>query len=452
MSDPLWQKLKGSHGELVWPPLVGGPTAGLLSLARILEDSQWLSREEISARQHAQLAKLAEYSVRFSRVFRERLKKAGLEPADLREPANLIRLPLLSRRDLQKGDVYCVQPPKEHLPVNEAKTSGSTGEPVVVKRTAITQLFWLAITLREYFWHERTFDLKFSAIRPTIPEYAEAPNWGPPANLLFETGPAQLIPITMSIEEIAERLAVFAPNVLVIYPNVLTALMAHLKRTAVTLPSVKLIRSISETLSPELKAQAREFFGARVVDNYSSQEMGVIAVQCPDSELYHVMSESLIVEILDENGHACREGETGRVVLTDLHNFATPMVRYDIGDYVKVGGACPCGRGLPTLERVLGRERNLILMPDGSRHWPLVGFARFRDVAPVTQYQMIQTSRDEIEVRLVVETPLNANQVEDLSNVIREALGHPFTLRFVTFEGRIPAGPRGKFEEFVSRV
>src|SRR6185312_1138066 len=167
MSDPLWGKLKGSHDELAWPPLVGGPTAGLLSLARFLEDSQWLSRDEISARQHEQLVKLAEYSMRFSRSFRERLKKAGLEPADLREPANLSRLPLLSRRDLQKGDAYCVQPPKEHLPVNETKTSGSTGEPVTVKRTAITQLFWLAITLREYFWHERAFDLKLSAIRPT---------------------------------------------------------------------------------------------------------------------------------------------------------------------------------------------------------------------------------------------------------------------------------------------
>lgn len=452
MSDPLWQRLKGNHDELVWPPLVGGPTAGLLSLTRFLEDSQWLSREEILARQHAQLVKLAEYSVRFSRSFRERLKKAGLEPADLGEPENLSRLPLLTRRDLQKGDVYCVQPPKEHLPINESKTSGSTGEPVMVKRTAITQLFWLAITLREYFWHERAFDLKFSAIRPTIPEYAQMSNWGPPANLLFETGPAQLIPITMSVEEIAERLSEFAPNVLVIYPNVLTALIAHLKQSAATLSSVKLIRSISETLSPELKVQAREFLGARVVDNYSSQEMGVIAVQCPDSELYHVMSESLIVEVLDENGHACREGESGRVVLTDLHNFATPMVRYDIGDYARVGGTCPCGRGLPALERVLGRERNLILMPDGSRHWPLVGFARFRDVAPVTQYQMIQTSRDEIEVRLVTETPLSAGQVSDLSNVIREALGHPFTLRFVYFEGRIPAGPRGKFEEFVSQV
>ncbi|HVP86342.1 MAG TPA: hypothetical protein VMS78_16595 [Rhizomicrobium sp.] len=452
MSDPLWKKLKGTNGELVWPPLLRGGTASLEALARFLEDSQWLPRVEIVARQHEQLVKLAEYCSRFSRVFRERLKAAGVEPSDLGDPANLARLPLLSRRELQKGDLYCLQAPKEHLPSTEMRTSGSTGEPVMVRRTAITQQFWLAITLREYFWHERAFDLRFSAIRPTITEYRELPDWGPPASLLFETGPAQMIPITESVEQIAERLSVFAPQVLAIYPNVLAALIAHLKQTGATLPSVKLIRSISETLSPALREDARTFFGARVVDNYSSQEVGVIAVQCPESELYHVMSESLIVEVVGEDGHACGEGETGRVAITDLHNFATPLLRYDIGDYAQVGGACPCGRGLPTLSRVLGRERNLIRMPDGSRHWPLVGFARFRDVAPIAQYQMVQISRDEIEVRLVTETPLGAGQVSDLSNVIWEALGHPFTLRFVYFDGRIPAGPRGKFEEFVSQV
>jgi phenylacetate-CoA ligase len=65
---------------------------------------------------------------------------------------------------------------------------------------------------------------------------------------------------------------------------------------------------------------------------------------------------------------------------------------------------------------------------------------------------MVQTSRDEIEVRLVTETPLSGGQVSDLSDVIRESLGHPFALRFVYFDERIPSGPRGKFEEFVSKV
>lgn len=450
MSDPLWQTLKSAAPEIAWPPLMRGPAAALESLARQLDASQWLSENEIRARQAEQLGCLAEYLAEHSGFFRERLKSAKLSPRDL--PGNLSRLPLLSRRDLQRADVHCDHAPDEHKPVREVRTSGSTGEPVIVRRTSISQLFWLAITLREYFWHERDFRLSFSAIRPTIPDYTVQPNWGAPASALFETGRSQLIPITADIAQIAQWLGEFSPDVLVIYPNVVSALIDHLRNSGKQLPSVKLIRSISETLSPERRAEVAQFFGARVADNYSSQEAGVIAVQCPDASGYHVMSESLIVEVVDEKGAPCAEGETGRVVLTDLHNFATPLVRYDIGDYAQMGGACSCGRGLPMLKRILGRERNLILMPDGSRHWPLVGFARFRDVAPVVQYQLIQTGREAIEVRLVVENTLTPSQQGDLKTVIRDALGFPFALSFVIFDGKIPAGPRGKFEEFVCGV
>jgi phenylacetate-CoA ligase len=450
VSDPLWQSLKSAAPEIAWPPVMRGAGAALESLAHQLEASQWLSAGELRARQDAQLGHLAGYLSQHSGFFRERLQRAGLSARSL--PDNLSRLPLLSRRDLQRPDVHCDRAPDEHNPVREARTSGSTGEPVVVKRTAISQLFWLAITLREYFWHERDFRLSFSAIRPTISEYSVQPNWGAPAAALFETGRSQLIPITADIARIADWLGEFAPDVLVIYPNVVGALIAHLRKSGRTLPSVKLIRSISETLSDARRAEAAAFFGARVVDNYSSQEAGVIAVQCPDAGGYHIMGESLIVEVIGDGGEPCAEGQTGRVVLTDLHNFATPLVRYDIGDYAEMGGACSCGRGLPVLRRILGRERNLILMPDGSRHWPLVGFARFRDVAPVVQYQLVQTGREAIEVRLVVEKPLSASQQGDLENVIREALGFPFALDFVYFDGSIPPGPRGKFEEFVCKI
>jgi phenylacetate-CoA ligase len=450
MSDPLWQSLKSAAPEISWPPLMRGAAAALESLARQLDASQWLGADEIRARQDEQLGRVAEYLAAHSGFFRKRLHDAKLSPRDL--PGNFSRLPLLSRRDLQRADVHCDRAPDDHKPVREARTSGSTGEPVAVRRTSVSQLFWLAITLREYFWHERDFRLDYSAIRPTIAEYSLQPDWGAPASVLFETGRSQLIPITADIARIADWLGGFAPDVLVIYPNVVGALIEHLRQSGKELPGVKLIRSISETLSPERRAEAARFFDARVVDNYSSQEAGVIAVQCPEGDGYHVMSESLIVEVIHENGAACADGETGRVVLTDLHNFATPLVRYDIGDYAQMGGACSCGRGLPTLKRILGRERNLILMPDGSRHWPLVGFARFRDVAPVVQYQLIQTGREAIEVRLVVEKPLTPSQQGDLENVIRDALGFPFALSFVVFDGKIPAGPRGKFEEFVCRV
>jgi phenylacetate-CoA ligase len=220
----------------------------------------------------------------------------------------------------------------------------------------------------------------------------------------------------------------------------------------VALPGLRHIRTIGETLPSTVRELASDVFGAKVEDVYSSQEMGVIAIECPSSGLYHVMGEALIVEVLDEAGRPCKDGEVGRVVITALHNFATPLIRYDIGDYAEVAGPCPCGRGLPTLRRILGRERNLIVMPDGTRHWPLVGFTRFREIAPIRQYQFIQHDRERIEVRLVSDEPLSPAQEADLRAVIQGALGHPFAVEFTYFAGRIPRGPGEKFEEFVCKV
>jgi phenylacetate-CoA ligase len=212
------------------------------------------------------------------------------------------------------------------------------------------------------------------------------------------------------------------------------------------------VRTLGETLSRETRARCRELWKAPVIDVYSAQEVGVIAIECPESGLYHVQSESLIVEVLDAEGHACEPGQVGRVVVTDLHNFAMPLLRYAIGDRAEVGPACPCGRGLPTLTRVLGRERNMVVLPDGSRHWPLVGLHEYRRIAPVVQYQLAQRSSQLVELRLVTETPLSPEQELELAAVVQRSLGHPFEVSFRYFEGALPPATGGKFEEFVSEL
>ena len=127
------------------------------------------------------------------------------------------------------------------------------------------------------------------------------------------------------------------------------------------------MRTFGEILEPVCRATCQQVFGVKVVDMYSSQEVGYIALQCPEHEHYHVQAENLLVEVLAEDGRGCGPGEVGRVVVTTLHNFAMPLLRYDIGDYAEVGASCPCGRGLGVLTRILGRQRNLLVLPDGRR-------------------------------------------------------------------------------------
>ena len=426
--------------------------AQLLARAmQMLEATQWQSREEIEALQYRKLAVLARHCETHSAQFRARLRTAGLTAQDLASPDGFAKLPLLSRRELQGAkDLFCTEIPRAHLPTYETRTSGSTGEPVLVRRTAYSQLDWLSTTMREHLWHERDFLSPFCAIRANILKLTRLESWGAPAALLRKTGPALGIPITTDIATQTVLIREFKPQTLLIYPSNLAALAQHCAAHDIVIPSLKKIITIGETSSPDTRTRAEITFGADVADMYSSQEAGNIALQCGQSDLYHVMAENLIVEIVDEHGLAAGEGKAGRVVLTDLNNFATPLIRYDIGDYAEAGPACSCGRGLPTLKRVLGRERNLIRMPDGSRHWPLVGFHKFREIAPILQYQMIQQDRERIELRIVVERPLTIEEQSNLVAHVQTSLGHPFALTVSYFDGRIPTAANGKFEEFVS--
>lgn len=454
-ANPVWSRMRSDVAGIAWPPVSVGPRAVLATIMRELEATQWLPPEAIGARQFEQLLILARYAHKHSKFFKARLARARLKFDDLDGIERLRKLPVLGRRDIQSAGpaLFCDVIPESHGAIAESRTSGSTGEPVVVKRTAINQLDWLAMTMREHVWQARDFSGRLAAVRANISAHKSLPDWGPPASALFKTGPSIGIPITTDIQRQFALLAEFAPDNILIYPSILDALIQHCLANKVSLPSLKHIRTIGETLSPRVREDAKRVFTARLSDCYSSQEVGYIALECPQSGLYHVMAETMIVEVVREDGTPCGEGEVGRVVVTDLHNFATPLIRYIIGDYAEVGGACPCGRGLPTLARILGRERNLILMPDGSRHWPLTGGRHLRDELPqIQQYQLVQLDREHMEARFVTAKPLTAAEEEFVRERIQKSLGHPFEIAFTYFEGKIPVGKNGKFEEFVSRA
>lgn len=421
--------------------------------ARQLDQSQWFSAERIAAEQRQSLELLTFHLAQASPGFARRLKRAGIKADRLHQPGVLAGLPPLTRRELQSApDMFCKTVPESHRPVGKTQTSGSTGEPVVVRRTLVNQVDWLALTLREHEWYASDFTRPLASARATLPKVERHESWGAPVSFVAESGPSLTLPINLPAPEIFAQLDALRPGQLQIYPGCLALLLDHMAAHGLTLPGIDRLRSIGETLRPELRARAEQMLGARVSDLYSSQELGPIALECPVSGLYHTMAETVLVEVLDDAGNACREGEIGRVVITDLRNYATPLVRYLIGDRAEVGPPCPCGRGLPTLARVLGRERNLLLMPDGGRVWPLVGFYRFRELAPISQYQFIQHGADDIEVRLAVEQPVTAAQEAALTEVIHAALQHPFALRFSYFDLTLPLPPSGKREEFVCLI
>jgi phenylacetate-CoA ligase len=447
---------------MVWPALPAQDGLVLTALLAQFEQTQWLPEDSIEQLQLRQLHMLIGHSRRHSRFYAERL--TGIRANDgqnLREFLSCI--PLLHRADLQsrRSDIDCTWLPPEHGQVTVARSTGSTGEPVAVRRSGLNNLVWMAMTLREHLWQRRDFSQPLAIIRAQLAVEDSArrgvtwPDWGPPTSHLFASGPSYGLNLQTDVARQMDWLQEVKPAYLLTYPNNLSALLdlcEELPRYRSAFARMMQFRTIGETLHDTLRERCRRILGVEIADLYSTQEVGVIAIECPKEDGYHLMSEGLILELLRDDGLPCAAGEVGRVVVTDLHNFATPLIRYELGDLAEADEPCPCGRGLPKIRRIVGRERNLLRLPDGRRFWPLVGTFDYRDIAPVRQCQVIQRSLERMTMRLAVEHPLSTAEEQGLAARLITSLGFTVAVDFEYFADRIPRAPGGKFEDFISEI
>jgi phenylacetate-CoA ligase len=457
-----WPPLQSLLPGMVWPAVPGQQGIILATLLAQFEQSQWWPPAAIEAAQLSQLRVLIEHARRHSSFHAGRLE--GFRPdskLSLRDCLSL--LPVMHRTDLQsrRAEVDCTWLPPEHGELSVAQSTGSTGEAVSVRRSGLNTLVWMALTLREHLWQRRDFSQSLAVIRAQFAaedverKGVSSADWGSPVSHLFASGPSWGMNLQTDVRRQAEWLRQINPAYLLTYPSNLAALLdlaeADPERRA-GLGRLKQIRTIGETLTDSLRARCRDQLGVGIADAYSSQEVGVIAIECPQGGGYHVMSEGLVLELLRDDDQSCAPGETGRVVVTDLHNFATPLIRYDLGDLAEADGPCACGRGLPKIRRILGRQRNLLRLPDGRRFWPLVGAFSYRDIAPVRQYQVIQHSLERVTLRLAVERSLTIAEEKALIEKLVEFLGYRFNVDFDYCSPEIPRGPGGKFEDFICEI
>ncbi len=441
-----------------WPAVPGREGASLLAVLFQLEQSQWWPAEKLRVHQLGQIERLCNFARQHIPYLKRRLDAAGITEQETLSDEVWQRLPVLTRDELQKAGtkLQCTEPPKAHSRTNQSTTTGSTGKPVSVRRTELSGFYWTAFTLRDHMWRKRDLTATFATIRydrsarAAYPDGIQSDNWGSPA-ALFRTGRAAKLTITTPTADQAEWLARQNAAYLSTNPSNLGELLRHSDESGIRFPTLREVQTLSEVLDPALREECRRLWDVEIADRYSTQETGYIALQCPESENYHIQSECALVEILDADGAPCRPGEIGRVVVTPLHNFATPLLRYDIGDYAEVGNPCPCGRGLPVLKRIMGRARAMLTLPDGGRSWPLMGGSRFAEIAPVRQYQFVQKSPQRIEARLVVARPLSDEEEGKLRERMLSRLGHPFDIEF-SYVKKIERRAGEKYEEFKSEI
>lgn len=434
-----------------WPAIASPAGATMLAMQWQLERSQWWPAEKLLEQQFRQIRELAKHAVAHTLYYKKHLSRAGLASADELTPQSFLRWPVLSKADVQRQEAALTASscPKEHGAAVQAHTTGSTGVPTRVLHSMVMGFYVHALALRDHLWHRRDFSAKLAAIRGRIRSGFTSDWWGAVTNAAFRTGDGVWKSGLTGIAEQLEWLVAENPAYLVTSPSNLRALLRRSRETGRMPAAIRQVVTFTEYLPPELRAEVQQVWQARLVDVYSCEELGPIALQCPSHEHYHVQAENLHVELLRDDGTPCLPGELGRVVVTALHNFPMPLLRYDLGDFAEAGAACPCGRGLPVLRRIVGRVRNMARDPNGRHFRPAIAFGGWLEIAPIRKLQLVQHTLADIEFRYEMERELSGGEQERLTALLTESFGYPFTFAFSRVP-RIERMPGEKYEDFVS--
>lgn len=463
MPDPKHRRvsdlpLRTPVPHLKYPAFADSRVLPILGFLYQLERAQWMEADQHHRLILGQLDVLLKAAFGTVPYYREVLGAAGYEPDRTLDEAAWSRVPLLARETLQAQGrrLMSTDIPQVMEPLKPSRSSGSTGMPVEVFHPATKGPMMFATAALEPLIQGADFGGKTASIRFIRGEGVgqapvSAPDWGPPLSVLLETGPSAMLSSSVDPEQQADWVIKEDPQLLQMFPSNLEALLPILKTRGADLPGLHYFRTMGEQLPDRLREDVREQFGRKIVDVYSSQEVGLIALQCPDFDHYHLMQDMTFTEILRDDGTPCAPGEIGHVVVTDLFNPVFPLIRYKLGDLAEVGAPCDCGRVWPVINRVMGRVRNLMVFPDGRREWPAIPAKAFRDAIPMKQYQAVQTAIDKLHINLVMERPLTEEDRATVIRLTRERVGAEFEVTVA----EVPAIERsasGKYEEFKSAI
>ncbi len=361
--DTAYRVPRSTIAETVWPAIPAPGPAMLLALQFQLDRSQWWPLAVLEDHQRQQLGRLLDHAAATVPFYGARLQAAGYRPGMTVAAEFWKGIPVLRRAEVQAAGetIFTSAIPASHGASHRIATSGTTGTPVTVVKSQLEQLIWQAITLREELWQGRRWEGTVAVIRAfpdrrfAYPEGARIEDWGAPLADVFPTGPSVALSIDTGVAEQADWLIRRDPHYLLTDAANLAALAAYFRAQNLALPNLREVRTVGDVVDAGLRRACEVAWGARVVDIYSSTEAGYLALQCPEHDQLHVQMEAVVVEILDADGEACAVGEVGEVVVTPLHNFATPFLRYALDDRASWGEACACGRGLPVVNGVHGR-------------------------------------------------------------------------------------------------
>lgn len=408
-----------------------------LAYLREYERDQWRSADELDALQWRKLQRLIAHCWEQVPFYREWWGRVGMaSAADIKDRDDYARLPLLTKPAIrERSDAMIAPEYRDSLYFKS--TGGSTGEPMRFGYTRESYERRVAVMFRGYGWAGAHLGQRTAYL------------WGAPvaAPAGFQLFKDRLYHAAFNrrmlnafdmnerrMAEYADAIDRFKPETIVSYVGPLVELAHWIERNGRTIHRPQRILGAAEALHAHQRELLQRVFGAPAYDTYGCREFMLIAAECEAHDGLHINSDHLHVEF--HGGAGATHDGPAELVVTDLHNFGMPLMRYLNGDLGTPGGTtCTCGRHLPKLAKVDGRKLDALRLQDGRLLPGEYIVYMFLAIPGVKQYQVVQRESDALLVRLVLDPDCDASAVhETIRDSIRKLTGDGVRIEFETVD------------------
>jgi phenylacetate-CoA ligase len=388
-----------------------------------------------TAREHwqdKQLQNLLQHAVQNSAFWRNWIGSKKIKDICLSD------LPILSRSDVVKqveteGSLLRTGGP---ILAKKYATSGSSGTPVQFFVSEMSAQYNTVRSLAQYFIEGRDLTLnrtRFNRAPRRIEDGFSVEKTGNslgPVSSLFKCGNTKtILHFRTNRDLLLKELAKDPIGYLVIQPSLVEALFYDSDVSFLSEHGTKMLIPTDEEADKGLRDK---FSAARIPVRaiYSSQEVGYIGAECKDCPgAFHIAQSNVIVEIDNRDSVVVGSNRLGRVLVTHLHSYGTPFVRYDIGDFATLSEECGCGHDGPALTNIYGRKKRLLKRADGSVAPFSVTARSMLNIVKSDEYRIRQTGLSTIEVEIGGVGQLSADQVASLESLFKERAGDEFQVR-----------------------
>jgi phenylacetate-CoA ligase len=418
----------------------------ILSLVA-LQRNQWKTPDQIREIQDRKLRRLIHFAYQRVPYYRDLFDSAHIKPEDIKDVEDLKYIPITSRQTL--NDLKKEEKTAQGIDIAACRawaTSGTTSIPLQIFSTprdaTLMGLGWARAFLSCGMkpWYKSLAFIGHKQIKTKKSWYEHFGLWR-----------RQEISARDHPDDWLSTCQKYKPQVMVGYVMTLRLFAENIPESWVERDRPKLIFHSSGIIDPYSREFLESAFHAKVIDFYGSDEAGCIAWECEECSAYHIASDMTIAEVLQE-GKPAVAGKEGEIIITNLHSYAMPFIRYkqeDVG--ILSSKKITCGRGFPLMERIQGRVDDYITLKSGRRISPHPFYHCLDPVPGIRKWQIVQTSLDELQIQIESGPDFDAAALREIKQNVADLVQSELAVEVSVLDA-IEIDPSRKFRSVRSHL